>query len=146
MEIGDEIHLFHFVQLVGQTSQDLTSRRPGTPTVAVKKVLNAKDSPKATDDLKVKGWDADLGWIDSKIPKKGRKSSQAWRNGRRQSQVKNKYLQNITSGQICTKRKSWTEHKIWTKQKTWKFIQNSATRARSNAMLLTSSESRFANQ
>jgi hypothetical protein len=75
MEIGVEIHSFHFVQLVGQTAQDLTNRRPGTPTVAVKKV---------------KGWDADLGWIDSKIPKKGRKSSQAWRNGRRQSQLHSK--------------------------------------------------------
>ena len=104
MEIGDEIHSFHFVQLVGQSSQDLTNRRPGTPTVAVKKVLNAKDSPKATDDLKVKCWDADLGWIDSKIPKKGRKSSQAWRNGRRQRQVKN--------SQISTEHNIWSNHKI----------------------------------
>lgn len=61
--------------LVGQTSQELTNRRPGTPTVAVKKV---------------KDWDADLGWIDSKIPKKERKSSQAWRNGRRQRQLHSK--------------------------------------------------------
>jgi len=58
-----------------QTSQEITQRRPGTPTVAVKKV---------------KGWDADLGWIDSKIPKKERKSSQAWRNGRRQRQLHSK--------------------------------------------------------
>ena len=111
MEIGDEIHLFHFVQLVGQTSQDLTSRRPGTPTVAVKKVLNAKDSPKATDDLKVKGWDADLGWIDSKIPKKGRKSSQAWRNGRRQRQVKNSQILTETKSVKITKSGQNTKHR-----------------------------------
>lgn len=61
--------------LVGQTSQEMTNRRPGTPTLAVKKV---------------KGWDADLGWIDSKTPKKERKSSQAWRNGRRQRQLHSK--------------------------------------------------------
>ena len=37
----------------------------------------------------VKGWDADVGWIEeSKTPKKDRKSSQAWRNGRRQRQVR----------------------------------------------------------
>lgn len=65
-----------FVGPIGhQTSQEITQRRPGTPTVAVKKV---------------KGWDADLGWIDSKIPKKERKSSQAWRNGRRQRQLHSK--------------------------------------------------------
>jgi len=58
-----------------QTAQEITQRRPGTPTVAVKKV---------------KGWDADLCWIDSKIPKKERKSSQAWRNGRRQRQLHSK--------------------------------------------------------
>ena len=39
--------------------------------------------------FQVKGWDADLCWIDSKIPRKERKSSQAWRNGRRQRQVNN---------------------------------------------------------
>jgi len=61
--------------LGGQTSQEIRVTRPGTPTVAVKKV---------------KGWDADLGWIDSKIPKKERKSSQAWRNGRRQRQLHSK--------------------------------------------------------
>jgi len=62
--------------LVGQTSQEINARsRPGTPTVAVKKV---------------KGWEAELGWIDSNIPKKGRKSSQAWRNGRRQRQLHSK--------------------------------------------------------
>merc|ERR1711972_443720 len=46
--------------LVGQqsSSQNMV-RRPGTPTVAVKKV---------------KGWDADVGWIEeSKTPKKDRK-------------------------------------------------------------------------
>ena len=54
----------------------------------------------------MKGWDADLCWIDSKIPKKERKSSQAWRNGRRQRQVTKSQIsiretksgQNIKSG------------------------------------------------
>ena len=60
-----------FYQLVGQTSQEMTTRRPGTPTVAVKKVLKAEDSPKAKHDLKGEG----LGrrpWLDRfKDPEEG---------------------------------------------------------------------------
>merc|ERR1712032_1766057 len=80
--------------LVGQTSQEVNGRRPGTPT-GCKKGFQSVFFQKSSSysilqnqhyDLQVKGWDTDLGWIDSKIPKKERKSTQAWKNGRRQRQ------------------------------------------------------------
>ena len=47
-------------------------RRPGTPTVSVSKV---------------KMWNMEGGWIESRLPKKGRKMAHGWRTGRSQRQL-----------------------------------------------------------
>jgi len=50
-----------------------TVRRPGTPTIVTKKVN--------------KVWDFDASWIETKHPKKARKTSQGWKTGRSQRQL-----------------------------------------------------------
>ena len=63
----------------------------------------------------VKGWDADVGWIEeSKTPKKDRKSSQAWRNGRRQRQVREFCSSNFIRGSS-----NWT---LWCFNTPWHLL------------------------
>ena len=60
----------------------------------------------------VKGWDADVGWIEeSKTPKKDRKSSQAWRNGRRQRQVRESCSSNFIG--CSSNRTLWCFNTSW---------------------------------
>jgi len=66
----------HRAPLTPQYSAGGTAVRPGTPTITVKKVK----SP----------WDFESSWIESKAPKKERKTSQVWKAARNRRQLQTK--------------------------------------------------------